>query len=103
MNARASVLVFDPTDFIPTALRNLADPQRALPRIAKDPELIAAIEASLRTFPTNHQLTLQDARQISGITPESVHLVVTSPPYWTNRSGMGSRAPQQEHILPHFR
>jgi DNA modification methylase len=83
MNATATVQVFDPADFIPVVLRDLVDPQRALPRIAKDPELVAAIEANLRTFPTTHRLTLQDARHMSGFAPESVHLVVTSPPYWT--------------------
>jgi DNA modification methylase len=32
---------------------------------------------------TCHQLTLGDARDLSSIESESVHLVVTSPPYWT--------------------
>jgi modification methylase len=60
----------------------LSDPQRDLPRIAKDQNLIPEIEASLRTIPTHHSLQLQDARFME-IEPESVHLIVTSPPYWT--------------------
>ena len=32
---------------------------------------------------TNHQLRLGDARDLSWIPDETVHLVVTSPPYWT--------------------
>lgn len=32
---------------------------------------------------TNHQLRLGDARKLSFLPDESVHLVVTSPPYWT--------------------
>lgn len=32
---------------------------------------------------TRHQLLLGDARDLSGIPDASVHLVVTSPPYWT--------------------
>ena len=44
---------------------------------------MAAIEASLKTLPTHHRLQLQDARSLSGIEPGSVHLVLTSPPYWT--------------------
>jgi DNA modification methylase len=32
---------------------------------------------------TRHQLRLGDARDLSGISDRSVHLVVTSPPYWT--------------------
>lgn len=33
--------------------------------------------------PTHHRLLHQDARDLSQIESESVHLVVTSPPYWT--------------------
>jgi modification methylase len=83
LTASASAPVFDAANFVPAGLRNLDNHQKDLPRIAKDPELVAAIEASLRTFPTRHHLTLQDARMPSGIERESVHLVVTSPPYWT--------------------
>ncbi len=44
---------------------------------------------------TNHRLHLGDARDLSWIKDESVHLVVTSPPYWTlkqyesNKSQLG--------------
>jgi len=31
---------------------------------------------------TKHQIVIADARWMSELTPESVHLVVTSPPYW---------------------
>lgn len=48
------------------------------------------INAVLRTVPwpapydlTTHRLHLGDARDLSWISDESVHLVVTSPPYWT--------------------
>lgn len=83
MTATASVPVFDVASFVPAELRKLADPQKDLPRIAKDPALIAAIEASVRSFPTHHKLLLQDARRMNGLESESVHLVLTSPPYWT--------------------
>lgn len=83
MTSVASAPVIDIAKFVPVSLRELADPQKDLPRIAKDAELIAAIEANLRSFPTRHHLMHQDARLLSGIEPESVHLVVTSPPYWT--------------------
>jgi DNA modification methylase len=82
MTASASALAFDTANFVPSTLRNLADPQRDIPRIAKDPELVAAIEASVRTLPTHHRLLHQDARRISGTEPGSVQLVLTSPPYW---------------------
>lgn len=48
------------------------------------------INAIMRTVPwpapydaTTHRLHLGDARKLSWIKDESVHLVVTSPPYWT--------------------
>lgn len=68
---------------VPRALRTLKDPQTDLPRIAKDAALTAAIEEAVHAIPTRHDLFLRDARDMSVLEPESVHLVVTSPPYWT--------------------
>src|SRR5690349_2652517 len=76
-------LSVDVVNFVPVALRTLADPQRDIPRIAKDPRLVEEVEASVRAVPTTHRLQLQDARHMTGIEPESVHLILTSPPYWT--------------------
>jgi hypothetical protein len=70
MMATASAPVLDPlAKFVPPSLRKLADPQRDIPRIAKDTKLVEEIEASLRTVPTNHVLRLQDARFMHGIAP----------------------------------
>jgi len=60
-----------------------ADHQTALPRIAKDPKLCRLISDALRRVPTTHDLYLCDSRDIGFLRPESVHLVVCSPPYWT--------------------
>ena len=68
---------------VPDALRHLSDPQRDLPRIARDPNLMAQIESGLQTVPTRHDLYAGDAREMRFLAPSSVHLVVTSPPYWT--------------------
>lgn len=68
---------------LPKQLGSLQNPQTDLPRIARDPRLTALIEAVLREVPTTHNLYLHDAREMSALEPESVHLVVTSPPYWT--------------------
>ena len=57
--------------------------QTAIPRIARDQVLLASIEEAVRSLPTHHELMLGDARDLSAIVSESVHLVVTSPPYWT--------------------
>jgi len=69
-------------EYLPDGIGDLADAQKALPRIAKDERLTALIEATLPRIPTRHSLRLGDARTMA-VEPESVHLVVTSPPYWT--------------------
>lgn len=60
-----------------------ADHQRAIPAIAKDPRVIRVIEEAVRQVPTKHELVCGDSRQMEFIPDESVHLAVTSPPYWT--------------------
>jgi DNA modification methylase len=44
---------------------------------------MAAIEQEVRRVPTTHDLHLGDARSMTFLKQESVHLVLTSPPYWT--------------------
>lgn len=70
-------------EHLPEALRGVQDPQTAIPRIAKDPGLTRQIEAALPHIPSRHRLYLGDARAAAFLEPESVHLVLTSPPYWT--------------------
>ncbi len=67
-------------NLLPEELRNLTDPQTALPRLAKDRRLTALIESVVRDIPTHHDLRHGDARELDA---ESVDLVLTSPPYWT--------------------
>lgn len=69
-------------EFLPEQVRILDDPQKDIPRIAKDKTITSAIEATLPYIPTVHHLYRCDAREII-ISPESVQLVLTSPPYWT--------------------
>ena len=66
---------------VPQSLRCLTDPSRELPRLAKNRSAMAAIEAAVVEVPTRHQLLLGDAR-LAALPAESVHVVVTSPPYW---------------------
>jgi modification methylase len=75
--------VIDHEHYLPPALANLANPQTDLPRIAKDKELIQQIESSIQEVPTTHRLVRGDSRDLSLLPDQSVHLVVTSPPYWT--------------------
>jgi len=69
-------------DFLPEALKTLENPQKDIPRIAKDVSLTAEIEHVLGQIPTTHHLYRKDAREIE-LPHESVQLVLTSPPYWT--------------------
>ena len=69
-------------ELLPKELQGLRDPQTDLPRIAKDPKLTALIESVVRDIPTRHDLRCGDARSVE-LEPESVHLVLTLPPYWT--------------------
>lgn len=69
--------------FVPKEIGRITDHQTDLPRIARDPGLTARIDAKLREIPTVHHLYCGDARHLDFLAPDSVHLVVTSPPYWT--------------------
>jgi len=71
---------------------------------SKGLEQLLSLNASLRVSPwpkpfdrTSHRLRLGDARDLSWIESESVHLVVTSPPYWTLKQYADSPA-QMGHI-----
>jgi DNA modification methylase len=73
----------DLSPFVPAEFGRLKNHQTDLPRIARDPRLTALIHAALREIPTVHHLYCHDSRTLDFLEPESVHLVVTSPPYWT--------------------
>lgn len=69
---------------VPPRLLDLvaAEPQKAFPAIAKDPLACAELDHAVRGLPTGHTLHNRDSREID-LAPESVDLIVTSPPYWT--------------------
>ena len=76
----------DLEELVPCHLMELArrDTQRSIPAIARDAEATARIERLLNEVPTTHRLLLGDSREIVAELPnESVHLAITSPPYWT--------------------
>lgn len=70
-------------EYLPTDITSGGLTQSDIPRIAKDRALTADIAQAVRRIPTHHSLYCGDAREIGFLDPESVHLVVTSPPYWT--------------------
>lgn len=73
----------DHSNYLPEAVTQLENPRTDIPRIAKDKQLLKKIESTVQQIPTAHHLYQADARQLSYLESESVHLVVTSPPYWT--------------------
>jgi DNA modification methylase len=69
--------------YLPTEVQVGDNAQTGLPRIAKDADAVALIENAVKRIPTRHDLYRMDSREIHSIPDESVHLVLTSPPYWT--------------------
>jgi DNA modification methylase len=59
------------------------DDQKGIPALAKDSEAIKLILRAISRVPTRHKLNLGDARCMEALPDNSVHLAVTSPPYWT--------------------
>jgi DNA modification methylase len=57
--------------------------KRALPLLAKNEKAGQAIASALREVPTVHRIYRGDARELGAIADGTVHLVLTSPPYWT--------------------
>jgi DNA modification methylase len=79
----AEAATTDLASYLPEELRRIDFVQTDIPRISKDRKLIALIEAAIQQVPTHHRLLLGDARVMAGLKAESVHLALTSPPYWT--------------------
>lgn len=73
----------DLSRYVPKDLAKVENPQTAIPRIAKDSKSVRLIEAAVQQVPTVHWLYLGDARNMPSLKPDSVQLVLTSPPYWT--------------------
>ncbi len=69
--------------YLPADLLAFSDEQRAIPALAKDTKRVALIESYVQQVPTAHTLFHRDAREFKELPENSVHLVVTSPPYWT--------------------
>ena len=84
--------------YVPVELGNLENLQTAIPRIAKDEDAIQRIERAVQTIPTSHHLHLGDARKMSTLNAESVHLILTSPPYWTLKEYRDSEG-QLGHVV----
>ena len=67
----------------PASIAHLPESQTAIPALARDERATREIGAVLPTLPTRHELRRADARHLDFLPAGSVHLVLTSPPYWT--------------------
>lgn len=70
-------------EFAPPSIKRLRESQDAIPALAKDDIAARDIEAVLPMLPTTHEMRRADARDLDDLRSDSVHLVLTSPPYWT--------------------
>ncbi len=90
MGKQADILAFGKApkeavlrEYAPASLMCLRESQVAIPKLAKDEIAARDIEGILPTLPTIHEMRRSDARELDFLPAESVHLVLTSPPYWT--------------------
>ena len=91
-----------------SATKKLRHQAPALPSEDNTPEGLQALLAANRHYRevawpepfhrTTHQLRLGDARDLSWIPDASVHLVVTSPPYWTLKDYTSGNDDQMGHF-----
>jgi len=82
----SQALLFPDVDlflYLPAELKETKLAQADIPAFARQREMTDQLERSLRSIPTHHYLIRGDARQMQSLSGESVHLVLTSPPYWT--------------------
>jgi modification methylase len=73
----------DLSRYLPKELNGLEDLQTAIPKLAKDPSILKLIRHAIAEIPTRHFLVRNDARKMVAARVGKVHLVLTSPPYWT--------------------
>jgi modification methylase len=73
----------DLSGFLPKELGDLGDLQTAIPKLAKDPSVLKLVRQAAARIPTTHLLVCGDAREMETADVGQVHLVLTSPPYWT--------------------
>ena len=70
-------------EYAPARIASMPQVQTAIPELAKDEIATHDIETILPTLPTSHEMRRADGRALEFLPDKSVHLVLTSPPYWT--------------------
>lgn len=79
---REEVTHYTLAESIPADLLKFRGAQSDIPDIAHNPRLMAMVDEAAQRIPTRHEIYLGDARELDHVPDNSVHLVVTSPPYW---------------------
>jgi DNA modification methylase len=80
------MITFEPVDlstFLPESLRQGPISQDFIPILAKDEILLKQIETIIKSLPSQHKLFNEDSTIFNKLEDNSIHLVITSPPYWT--------------------
>src|SRR5437870_2043879 len=62
---RMNSAIRDLSAYVPKRLGRLDNPQKAIPRLAKDSEAVQEIERAVRSVPTSHWLYRGDGRDLS--------------------------------------
>lgn len=74
-------------EYVPSSCEHLLELsdrelKSAIPELARDKKRMGEIEQAVKSLPSHHELYQADARDLSMLDDESLHLVVTSPPYF---------------------
>ncbi len=72
----------DTTESLLAEFAGAANLDDIIPTLSKDVQAVRRIEGVAQSRPTSHELVLGDCRSADALPSHSVHLVVTSPPYW---------------------
>lgn len=79
-----STKLIEPLDtYLPENFALIRNLDTTIPKLAKDESALAELDTAIGRIPTRHDLHLADATDPPFHLQSEVHLVVTSPPYWT--------------------
>lgn len=70
------------SDFVPVDIARAPLTQEAIPALARDIRATTRLQQAAQSVSTSHALAVEDSRNLGFLDDESIHLVLTSPPYW---------------------
>ena len=82
---------------LPDISLNNTDLNRVIPKLAQNKDVTTLIQSLIPDVVTHHSLIVGDARNLKDVENNSVHLILTSPPYWSLKKYV-SRDNQLGHI-----